>query len=390
MNIENKRIAICCCYEAPYGGNFIKMITALAEFLIQQHLCKVFFVFPMQTKKKWLEELSKEYTIGYTPQPYKNSSAALLYYFNLWNIDLVYTHFENYDIPVAKAIKKTHRNIKMVWHIHDYMSLDKTGLNFKLIRKIGTNLKLWIHYGWYGRNAYFIGVSPEVTNFVSHYRTHFFSFPPTLSNEELKQKKFPYATVLLNGISMDRLQGIYKRPEGMFTFLAYGGESYSKGIPCLFDAAEILHKKNIPFKIILTKGYTTQALLDEKFQNQLPEWLITSEQTEEIISLFNQAHAFISPSLRETMSMGIAEASIYGLPVIQSDIPGTYWNTDTPSTFLFRVNDTQDLARQMEEVILFNQKELADKCHHSSLINRNRLSMSKWCHTVIEIFKELR
>lgn len=389
MNIRNKHIMFACCYEACYGGNFIKMLYALANKLEDEYGAKVYFVFPEQSEKPWLIDLSGRFTVGYTRKPYTASTSDLQKLITSWQIDLVYTHFEGYDIPVAKAICKTGKQIQMVWHLHDYLSLDKTGLNFKIIRKIGTHLRMWLQYGWYGRKAYYVGVSSEVTEFVTHYRNHIFTFPKQLSNEELQKKKFRRATVLLNGIDLGRFTEEYIYPSGTFTFLTYGGDSYGKGIPCIFDAAESLYAKGYIFRILMTRGYNTNKLLSERFGGVLPEWLTVTEQTENIAHLFNQSHCYISASLKETMSMAIAEASLFGLPVIQSDIPGTFWNADTPSAFLFKLNDANDLANKMKMVMEMPREEMRNLCSKSQTINKNRLTMEKWTSKLIKILNNI-
>lgn len=389
MELKNKNIMFACCYEAPYGGNFIKMLDVLASSLTQKFQTEIYFVFPKQSDKDWLTELTEKYQVGFTCKPYSKSANDILKLIEKWNIDLVHTHFEGYDVPVAKAINKSGENVKMVWHLHDYLSLDKTGMKFKLIRKVGTNLKLWRHYGWYGRNAYFVGVSAEVTNVATHYLNHIFSFPKVMTNGQLSSKLYPNASVLLNGIDLQRFSSEYKRPSGVFTFLTFGGESYSKGIPCLLDAAEILASMKIDFRIIVTKGYTTQKLVDARYGNEIPKWLKIVNQTDDIASIFNQAHCYISASLKETMSMGIAEASLFGLPVIQSDIPGTWWNSVTPSAFLFRVNDANELAERMRLVMEMPIDTMRALCAKSQAINISRLSVRNWSDKMIEIFEKL-
>lgn len=389
MDLKTKNIMFACCYEAQYGGNFIKMLESLAFSLKQKYQAEICFVFPKQSDKEWLKELSHKYKVGFTCKPYSKSSNDILNLIEKWNIDLVHTHFEGYDIPVARAIKKIGKNIKMVWHLHDYLSLNKDGLNFKFIRKVGTNLRLWKQYGWYGRKAYFVGVSSEVTNIATHYRHHYLSFPTSMTNEQLASMKYFKASVLLNGIDSQRFSSDYKRPSGVFTFLTFGGESYSKGIPCLLDAAEILASMKIDFRIIVTKGYTTQNLVDDRYGNVIPKWLKIVNQTDDIASVFNQAHCYISASLKETMSMAIAEASIYGLPVIQSDIPGTWWNVCTPSAFLFKLNDANDLAEKMMQVMEMPTDTMRALCTKSQIINKARLSVGRWTDKMIEIFEEL-
>lgn len=388
MILYKANIAIASCYEAPYGGNFIKMITALASKLENEFQSTVYLVFPKQTEKEWLKKLINQFHVIFTRKPYCKSTDDFVRLFNEKNINLIHTHFEAYDIPVAKAIKRVNRNIKMAWHLHDYQSLDKTGLTFKWLRKIGTNLRLWRQYGFYGKKAYFIGVSAEMTNFVCHYREHCFSFPKALTNEQLANKQFIRAEVVINGISLDRLKGQYTFPEN-FCFLSFGGESISKGIPCILDAAELLHKSSIKVSVMITKGYTTEELIKQRYNNDIPTWLSIIDQTQDITKLFDQSSCYISASLKETMSMAIAEASIYGLPVIQSDIPGTWWNSKNPSTFLFPVNNARKLAEQMKKVIQTNKNELWSRCQETAAHNKNLLSMDNWCQKIIGIYSKV-
>ena len=113
---------------------------------------------------------------------------------------------------------------------------------------------------------------------------------------------------------------------------------------------------------MITKGVGTADFVENRYGGRIPEYIELVNQTSNIASLFEKSQCFISASLQETMSMAIAEASIYGLPVIQSDILGTWWNADNPSTFLFRVNDTNDLLKQMKCVMDYDEHLLDDMC----------------------------
>ena len=390
MNIYNKHIAIISSYEAPYGGNFIKILIALGNEIIRNNAFP-YFIFPRQTEKDWIRELGSKFVLGFTKKPYEDSVPDLLQLFTEWHINLVHSHFDAYDIPIAKAIKKSGKDIKMVWHLHDYLTLDKTGLSFPWLRKILSNQKFWIHYGKWGKDAYYIGVSPEVTHFATHYRKHRFSYPLVLKIDELESKSFPKAEVIINGIDIERLtrKQKYHVPNHKTIFLSFAGECISKGIPCILDAADMLFQEGWNFELYLTRGYTLDSFIKYKYPKDIPEWLKIVEQTDDIVQLFDKCHCYISASLQETMSMAIAEASIYGLPIIQSDIPGTWWNAFNPSTFLFRTNNAQDLAKQMKLIINMDKEELANKVRQSSENNIKKLSMERWCKQIISVYQKI-
>lgn len=391
MNLNESNILFVSGYAAPYGGNFILLLRSLAVKLQQEYRCRVIFLFPNQPEKEWLTKLREGFVVRFTYKDYANSSNEIYEIINEFSVNLVHTHFEVYDIPVAKAVKRCKRDVKMVWHLHDYLTLDKKNLSLAWLRKIKTHLSFYRQYGFWGKDAYYIGVSAEILQFVSHYRNNLFSYPKPFSIEQVDSIGNASSSVIINGIDLSRIEKSNIKP---FTrqvpcFLTFGGESYSKGIPTIFKAAEILNDKGYIFKIKITEGYSTSKLLSEIYPNEHPSWLEIVKQTDNISSLYREADAYISASLCETMSMAIAEASIYGLPIIQSDIPGTMWNSDTPSSFLFKVGDAVELSKRMEEVMNMDTSLLYEWCQESARINTERLDMNVWCSRIIEVYCSL-
>lgn len=389
MILNKKNILFLCAYQPEYGGNFIRMLSSLSDILRTEYYCNVYFVFPKQRSKTWIENLKRNYIVEYTTLPYEHCTKELKSFFDKWSIDIVHTHFEAYDIPSAKVIRNYNRNIKMIWHLHDYLSLDKKGLKYPHIRKFFSNLKFWKHYGYYGKNAFFIGVSDEVTHFATHYRNNMFKYPSVYSTKNNNQIDYKNAKVVINGIDINRLSDSYKYEFPTYPiFLSFGGEAKGKGISTILSAAEILYNKGYKFTIYITKGITTESLICDIYNNHLPDWLKLIEQTENIQELFLKSTCYISASLKETMSMAIAEASIFGLPVIQSDIPGTWWNSQNPSTFIFEVGNPNALSKQMEKILLFDKCKLKEFCIRTSETNKEILSMNKWCYKIIQIYKD--
>ena len=84
--------------------------------------------------------------------------------------------------------------------------------------------------------------------------------------------------------------------------------------------------------------------------------------------------------------MAIAEASIWGLPIIESDIIGTSWNRNNLSTFLFEAGNVEMLAEKMEEFLNMDKEILIKNSHISKSKNMKKLSMDSWVNEVIRIF----
>jgi glycosyltransferase involved in cell wall biosynthesis len=390
MEVSNKNICFISAYAAIYGGNFIKMLQALSAQLILHYQCNIFFIFPKQDNKDWLDELAKCYTIGYISST--NTTNEISSYLNKWDIDLVHSNFERYDVPIAKAINRLKKEIKQVWHIHDYMTLDKTGLSLPHIRKFITNRKFWIHYGKWGKNAFFIPVSDEMAHFVNHYRTHQFTYPKAFSHDSFEQETIIRSETVINGIDLSRISDIesYNRPHEPFTFVTFGGYAQLKGIPTILDACEILSQKKVHFKLLITESDSTKQLIEDRYNDNNPDWLTTKDQTDNISDIFSAADCYISASRKETMSMAIAEASLFGLPIIQSDIPGTEWNASSPSTFLFPVDNATVLSQMMGKVMnLTENGSIKAMTEESKILNQNRLKMDLWVNRIISIYKTI-
>lgn len=392
MNIERANIAIASSYEAPYGGNFIKMLVALGKKLQNNYKCQIYLVFPEQAEKEWLKMLKQDFCVIYTKKPYNKSTNDFIKLFREKNINLVHTHFESYDIPVAKAVKKVNKGIKMVWHLHDHISVHKKNVSYPFFRTLKTHFTFMLHFGYYGRKAFFVPVSMEVGNIENHYRNHIFTLPKeNLTIEQLNSIKLIRGQMVINGIDLSRI-GKRKPSKTQLIenrFLTFGGHTILKGIPTILDAAEFLQQSGYNFKIGITKGIGTEDYVNNRYANKLPDWLNLLEQTDNINSLFADYSCFISASTKETMSMAIAEASIYGLPVIQSDIPGTWWNSQNPSTYLFHVGNAEDLAKQMKKVIEADKEILWVKCQKTAVHNENLLSLDNWCENIISIYSRV-
>lgn len=392
MDLNDKNICFVVAYAAPYGGNFIKMLIALANALTERCGCKILFIFPVQKDKEWLYMISQKYKVEFISSDVKTAEGELLKYFNDYRIDLIHTHFEKYDVAVAKSVRQSKQDIVQIWHIHDCLSFDKTGLSLPKIRKFFTNQRFWYQYGKWGKNAFFISVSKEMAHFVNHYRRHRFSYPKEFDDDVVSSEDLIRTEHVLNGIDTDRIHGdsTAKPKDSLFTFLTFGGEALAKGIREILDACEKLTRKNIKLRLLITEGYTTEKLLVSRYGDNLPEWVEVLNHTNDITSLYSQADCYISASKRETMSMAVAEASLIGLPVIQSDIPGTAWNAGNPSTFLFPMDDVGNLAEQMENVMnLTKSGEIWPLVTETKRRNQERLSMDKWVDKIIEIYQNI-
>lgn len=387
MNLQNKTICFVVSLKCSYGGNVIPSLLNLADKLTSQFSAKIYWIFPEQDITDWINTIRNKYTIfwlnngggGYTQQFYN--------IFSKEKPDIVHTHYAAYDIYVVKAIHKLKTPTKIVWHIHSHLKLIGTSI----LRRFRSAIGQFLRFGIYGRHVYLIPVSDEAAAFSAYFRTHFTPFFPKF--EIGAKKHYPMSTTIINGIDMSRINFPEKAvAPKIFTFMSFGGIESVKKISFIIQASLLLRNKGISnFHILITNGIGTTDMLTSTLSctaETIPNWITLVPQSDDISSIFSKASCYISSSIRETMSTAIAEATLFEMPVIQSDIPGTYWNANNPSAILFKNKDINDLAAKML-FVMENYKDLKSKCPITKNNNMKLLSLDHWCDKIIEVYKKL-
>ena len=391
MILKNKRVVFFVALNCVYGGNVISSLNALAEHLMSVFGVSVFWVFPEQEKADWLRDLMNNYTVFFTKEKYRKTEGEIYDILNIIKPDLIHSHYESYDIPIAKAVRRLGGNIKLVFHIHVNMNLKcKKDILFPL-RKIHKSLRYYHHYGVVSREATLIAVSPEAAYNAAYFRKLRFRLPVIrVSNPKLYEMDFSSVGIytLINGICEDRINNNNEKIIGNpFSFLSFGGRFYGKGIDVILKAAKILEMDGRDFLLYVTEGEGVKEGVQQFFGSRKPKWLKVIPQSENISNIFNSADCYISASRAETMSTAIAEATLYQKPVIQSDIVGTYWNAQNPSSFLFQDGDSYSLYLRMKEVMDFDREALAQRAEQTYFKNKEMLSIDTWINRVISIYK---
>lgn len=371
MNIQNNRLLFIAQYTAPYEGNFISSLKLLESMLRIEYNCEVAYVFPESARSQtWMRHFMLEHKTFFTRDDVQHSHLELEKMRNEYVPTLVHTHFDGYDMVVNKVFNQ---GVKRVWHMHNHLSY--------INHPLKTVYQMWCflqHYGFQSKHVDIISVSDEMKKFAEKWQMR------ALHKLRLIQH-------IPNGIDLSRVIN-KRRPrtaDGKFYFLAFGGRNSQKRIDVLLSAGKELIKLRNDFQICITKGTDTELVVHECFQGNIPSWVILKEQTQDIASLFNSVDCFISSSEHETFSYAICEASVFGLPVIQSDIAGTMWNAKNPSTRLFEVNNAVVLCKQMDLMIDADKEELEKQVQITIENNRRDYSLEQWVRNVISFYKQI-
>lgn len=167
MNLREKKIGFVVALDCPYGGNLIPSLEVLARQLREHYAAQVFWVFPRQPHRDWLERLQQSDAVYFTDSSYSQSRKDLIRIFREVRPDLVHTHFSHYDIASAQAIRYLRLSTRMVWHLHCVTSY-KVGHGWKGKLQTGLNcLRLYRKFGWWGRKAHLLAVSAETARVTS-------------------------------------------------------------------------------------------------------------------------------------------------------------------------------------------------------------------------------
>lgn len=121
MNLQNKHILFAAQYAAPYAGNFIASLIALEKSLVKNYNVRCAYLFPQKAlQQSWIEDFKASRQVYFS-----SDNNVLIQDYEADEIiqqikpDLIYTHFDGYDVPMHKAVKRSGRYIRQVWHMHD-------------------------------------------------------------------------------------------------------------------------------------------------------------------------------------------------------------------------------------------------------------------------------
>lgn len=378
MDIKGRTVVHLAQYAAPYLGNFVKSLMCLEERLAKNGGGMV-YVFPPQARDcVWFEGFASEHEVSLI-QPGKAGVAAIEAVIKKYKGNvLMHTHFEGYDEAVCKAVRHRGYDIPVVWHLHDHLSYQPNILKAMYQR--------WCFFRHYclttlRSRVYTIGVSQDVDAFVRRFGG-----------------RFKGSIVLPNGIDISR---IYKtkdwtfEDDGIRRFVCLGGRNIQKRMDIALEAFKMLYDSGrlkpgeAMLRVVI--GTDSRDVFSRVFGSDaaLPQWLEPIEQDEDIVRVFDGTDCFISAAQHETFSYAVCEATLYGLAVIQSDIPGTMWNAGNPSVKLFKSLDVSDLADKIEDFISIDRHKLAEDTAITAARNRTKYTLDAWCDSVVQMYEDI-
>lgn len=385
MKLDNKTVLIAAQYAAKYEGNFVKSLKALEAKLAERFGTRCIYLFPVATSHvAWINGFRTGHECRFADV---SDQTAITDIIREERPDIIYTHFEGYDIPTYNSLKKLGSVAQPIWHMHDALGYVSNPLK-ALYQK-------WGYYKHYGRPFVNAAIHKFLPSVICGNRVKAPGIIYVCRHEQNHIKEFrlgikAHDEVIPNGIDLARIHfpKLPLKRHRPFTFVTLGGRNIQKRNDVCLRATEILSKLG-GGKLLITNGVGLVDLIDSTYHGHMPEWLEVIPQNDDICAVFENADCFISSSDHETFSYAVAEAAVYGLPVIQSDIDGTRWNNDNPSVLTFNAGNPQELAICMRRMMEKDPMTLTADCAVTRDRIISRYSLDVWCESIIMFLQTL-
>lgn len=354
------RILQVAAFAAEFPGNFIYSLEQL-ESEANKSGHEIYYAFPKNAQgKQWCKELEKRTKVFYLPLSKARikpiTYMKLKQIAKLYNIDIIHSHFELYDLPSLYASKTN--NAKVIWHLHDSLSVDQS-LLISIFNKI--------QYGFFGKNIKVITIT-EGDN-------------KNLYDFGMKSRN---VITIRNGINIENI-GLNENQDKTIDFLTIGGNFNRKGIDIILKASQLLKNDGYDFSIMICCNENVQNHIKKYYNNSLPDWLEVKMPVIDVNILFKQCRVFIQASRYETFSFAVCEASYSGLDVIVSDIEGMKWSHELPTIQVFNNEDVGQLYKLMKNK-MENKKIDNENIKETRYIIEQKYSSKKWADEVLKLY----
>ncbi|MEI7604065.1 MAG: glycosyltransferase family 4 protein [bacterium] len=158
-----------------------------------------------------------------------------------------------------------------------------------------------------------------------------------------------------------------------------------KGWEDFVDAAKTLVKKYENLRFYIAGDGPERDLCKEKIQhNGLNEYVFDLGYIPEPVYFYSMLNLFVISSHQEGVGIVQLEAQSMGVPVIASNIPSLMEVLNEDNSNNFRVFDSEDLAKTIENVFL--NKELQKKLIKNGSINAQQYSFDNYIKKLEKIY----
>lgn len=190
---------------------------------------------------------------------------------------------------------------------------------------------------------------------------------------------------------IDRVKKKYNISEPYILFL--GTLEPRKNIERLIEAFENLHHKSpiagdLKLVIVGKEGWGVKKIYKKVRQSFHKKAIIFTNylEVDDLNPLFEEARAFVYPSLYEGFGLPIIEAMAKGVPVVTSKQAGSLEEITKGAALLVNPYDPEDIARGIEKVL--TDKDLAQDLIEKGQLRARDFSWDKCAKETLEVYEE--
>lgn len=343
-----------CAYAAPYEGNFITSLKALAKKAAEKGH-QTIYAFPETAREKeWCKALGEQTKVYFLPlakariKPATYSSLKNIYKENP-DIAIVHCHFELYDIPVVMTAKK---NMKVFWHLHDAIGN---------IQDFHNRLMYKLQYKWLHKKAILLSVSEKHRDYTIE-----LGFP--------KEQAY----YVPNGLNTDAIKAVeteYSQRKN--DFLMFGWLYKIKGVDLCVQAQNALGGK---YRVCIVGKDDTLEKIENEFGKV--ENLQVIPAVTDVNVLYQNAKCFLHISRAEGLSYALLEAIYAGLPIVCSNIKENMFAQQFPTVRMVENENVQSIADGMAFVMEKGAPTPEEIATARKIIDE-QYSIACWTNTVL-------
>ena len=296
-------------YAAPYEGNFLSSIRALANVLRERGTQTV-LVFPDGAREKpWAASLAEDYPVYFLPDGTLAAARLLRRICREHDVAAVHSHFVDSHFYLPLRLATAGKAVSHVYHAH---SLPHFSRGSMALRRFVIRASRVLCVSEAVRQAY-------------------------------DAAGFSGCVLVPNGVDFERL-----RPAGSFDcshpfVLTFGYDFSIKGIDAALDAFaqfDPAHRFTLGI-CVAGHGEEARAAIAGRF-GDVPDWVRLLPAREDVGVYYHASDVFLSASRTEGMPYAVLEAAYCGLPLVLSDIE-PHRQLGLPRAELFPQADTRAL-----------------------------------------------
>ncbi len=365
-------------YAAPYGGNFMASLAALAA-QCQQGGFRMVTALPEEARgKPWCAALAEG---GQKLHFLPDRASTFQYARKLAEIAsaegavILHTHFTKYDVAawLAKRMPRLRRQaLQIVWHAHS--DVPTAGLRRRLksfikYHRIGSAVRIIAVAEAVAESLRAAGVSPAALRVVSN----------GIDLKRATAASRPRAEVL-SSLGLE---------DGRQLLLLFGYEPLIKGVDLAFDMAGTLTAEGYKIALGIVGTEKLRRYAEMRVAERPLPWLRLLAPQENVADLYQAAAVFLSPSRSEGLPYSVCEAMANGLPVVLSDIPTLAFARRSSGAVFSLAGDSRSLAEAVRAVLHWMPDERRQCGQANQDLVRNEFDLQVWARRVFEVYQEV-